>query len=295
MRRATGAVIHGAIAGALVAATIGGAVVAAALPAKPPRSYALLIAGVSGDQPHYQKFWSLMGELYQCLRDRCGYSDDDIILLFEEATASARTVDGVSTKENIEKTFAALADKMQKHDRILIFVIGHANRSRNKVKVNLPGPDLTHREFAALLDKLPTNNQVVVVGTPLSGYAMRHISKPGRICITATDALPELSETVFPYHFVRAFSDRKADADQDGLLSVLEIFNYCKVQVKGFFDEKKLLQTEHALLDDDGDGIGHRDPGGEEPQETKGEGGGTKKGSDGKRAAEVFFELQSGA
>ena len=117
-------------------------------------------------------------------------------------------------------------------------------------------------------------------------------AKPGRVCITATDALPELSETVFPYHFVRAFADPKADADEDGLLSVLEIFNYSKTQVKAFFDEKKLLLTEHALLDDNGDGIGHRDPSAPAapPAQTP-----DAKAKDGQKAAEVFFELQSGA
>ena len=256
-------------------------VCAGARGAQPPRAYALIVIGIAGDEPHYQKFWDLGASLYRGLHERCGYSDEEIIFLFQDNPKGHAIVDGRSTKKGIEKAVDDLAAGLKPQDKLFIFVAGHANRSEGVVKIHLPGPDLTHGQFAKLLDKLPAAGQTVVVTTPLSGYLIREISRPGRICITATDAQPELSETVFAYQFVRGFFDAKADANRDGLLSVLELFRYATAGVKKFYHQKNLIPTEHALLDDDGDGVGRRDP--------------QEKEREGKRAAEEYFEVGAGA
>ena len=267
-----------ALACALAAA---GAVVAEDPPAL-PKSYALIVSGISGDKKHYDKFWECSTSLYKALRDKCGYRDDEIVFLFEEKTKESKTVDGVSTRDGIRAAFATLAPRLRAQDRLFLFWLGHAGRHGRGVRLNLRGPDIDVQQLGELLNTLPTTNVVCVVGTPLSGYVIKHASKPGRIVVTATDALPELSETTFPYHFVRGFYDSAADANKDGFLSILELFRYANRGVEKFFKENELLRTEHALLDDIGDGRGSRDP---DPG----------KGPEGKRAAEEGFALQTGA
>ena len=249
--------------------------------AAPPRAYALIVIGLAGDEPHYRKFWELGQTLYRGLRDRCGYSEEAIVFLFQDNPDRHPIIDGRSTRAGIETAFAGLAGRVGPEDKLFVFVAGHADRSGKTVRIHLPGPDLTHEALAALADTVRSRHMTLVVTTPLSGRLIRRVSKPGRICITATDALPEQSETVFPYQFVRGFFDPAADANRDGLLSTLELFRYATEAVKRFYRERHLLATEHALLDDDGDGVGDLD--------ARGEGG------DGTAAAGECFELMTGA
>ena len=51
---------------------------------------------------------------------------------------------------------------------------------------------------------------------------------------------------------------------------MLEAYTYARIRVKGYYDEENLLQTEHSILDDNGDGEGAH-----EPSENEGELAGT--------------------
>src|SRR5690606_22674944 len=70
----------------------------------------------------------------------------------------------------------------------------------------------------------------------------------------------ETNETRFGGHFVRAFAGEGADADRDGRVSMLEAFDFARREVEREYREAGNLLTEHALLDDDGDGKGSREP-----------------------------------
>jgi len=52
-------------------------------------------------------------------------------------------------------------------------------------------------------------------------------------------------------------SNPEADADQNGRVSILEAFNFATKATANWYQGKGLLATEHALIDDNGDGVGH--------------------------------------
>ncbi|MEW6356234.1 MAG: hypothetical protein AB1696_07920 [Planctomycetota bacterium] len=267
---------------AFVLAILIGALPALAQDAPPvelPRGFALIICGISGDEPHYEKFWTLGTDLYYALRDKCGYPEDRIFFLFEEKPQGQQIVRATSQKADIIKTLDELKQTLRPKDRLLIFIAGHADdENKGHTTFHLPGPDMSDEELAKLIAALPIQRITTVVTTPVSGYAMRHLAKPGRITITATKADKELSETVFPYCFVKAFEDETADQNADGLLSVLEMFRYAKEKVLDFYLEKNLICTEHPMLDDDGDGIGAREV--------------DENAKDGKLAEQEYFEIR---
>src|SRR5262249_25006013 len=60
-------------------------------------------------------------------------------------------------------------------------------------------------------------------------------------------------------HFVAGLAGMTADADKNGRLSVFEAFNYATTVTANWYKEKNRLATEHALIDDNGDGVGHED------------------------------------
>src|SRR5690606_5259778 len=56
--------------------------------------------------------------------------------------------------------------------------------------------------------------------------------------------------------FARSVTDPAADIDRDGQTSVLEAFVTASNQVQAFYLEHDRLATEHAIIDDNGDGRG---------------------------------------
>lgn len=246
-------------------------------PSPAGRRYALIITGLSGDKAHYKKFWTAASHLVSSLTEAYGYDREDVWLLFEEADESKALVLAQSTLENIVKAFDDLKRRLTPRDTLLLVLIGHTDYVGRRAKFNIKGRDLTDVQLGKLLNTLPACRMCVAVTTTNSGYFLRHLSRKGRVVITATKVAREVNETVFPYCFAQAFSDREADADKDARLTAAEIFAYAKANVKKFYKEQGLMQTEHALLDDNGDGLGSLKL--------------DKDGRDGKLAREFAFEV----
>ena len=90
-----------------------------------------------------------------------------------------------------------------------------------------------------------------------SGEFIKSLAAKGRIVITATRNGQETNATRFAGFFISALSAADADTDQDGHVSVLEAFVYASRLTGDFYKRAGRLATEHALIDDNGDGVGH--------------------------------------
>jgi hypothetical protein len=194
-----------------------------------------------------------------------GLSDSDIWYLGEKPELDPGRIYAKSTKENIIQTFADLGERVRPGDLVFILLIGHGSFSSGESRINLPGPDMTADDFARLLDGLGTQNVVFVNTSSASGGFLEVLSRKDRVVVTATKSGLERNESVFGGYFVQAYADEGADVNKDGSVSVLEAFNFACRNVERFYDEGNRLKTEHAVLDDDGDGKGmhpsdeHRD------------------------------------
>ncbi len=71
----------------------------------------------------------------------------------------------------------------------------------------------------------------------------------------AVDSLPAETETPTDESATEA-----ADINKDGRLSLLEAFNFARQEVARLYERDGLLLTEHAMLDDNGDGQGSDEP-----------------------------------
>jgi hypothetical protein len=74
------------------------------------------------------------------------------------------------------------------------------------------------------------------------------------VVITATKTGGERNDTEFPQYFVAAFGDPAADRDRNGHVSVAEAFDYAKTKVAQAFQQRGSILTEHAVMDDTGEG-----------------------------------------
>ena len=95
---------------------------------------------------------------------------------------------------------------------------------------------------------------------PASGFFVRDSSATGRVVITATAADAETNESQFHGHLAQVLHDpphaADGDRDRDGRLSLLDVYLGIVRRVMTEYRDGKLIPTEHALLDDNGDGRG---------------------------------------
>lgn len=136
----------------------------------------------------------------------------------------------------------------------LVF-IGHGTFDSRSAKFNLRGPDISSDELATALK--PCKRQLIVIQcASASGPFLPALSGPGRVIITATRSGSEVNATHFGGYLAHAIGDPAADLDKDGQTSLLEAFLMASRQTADFYKEQGRLMTEHALIDDNGDGLG---------------------------------------
>jgi hypothetical protein len=97
---------------------------------------------------------------------------------------------------------------------------------------------------------------IVINTTSASAPFINALSKPDRIIITATKSGHEQNFARFGTYIAKTITDLTADLDKDGQVSVLEAFLITSHRVEEFYQSEKRLATEHALIDDNGDGKG---------------------------------------
>jgi hypothetical protein len=102
---------------------------------------------------------------------------------------------------------------------------------------------------------------VFVNASSASGDFARVLSGRNRVVVTATKSATERNETTFARHFAAALSAPGADVNKDGRVTVLEAFDYARREVARAYEQDNRLLTEHAQLDDDGDGAATGEPG----------------------------------
>ena len=136
-----------------------------------------------------------------------------------------------------------------------LVLLGHGTFDGHEAKFNLRGPDLSATDLAALLKPLKRPLAVIDCSAASAPF-LNKLSAPGRVIITATRSGREQNYTRFGRFISEAIADPAADLDKDGQTSLLEAFLMASRRVGEFYAGEGRLATEHALLDDNGDGLG---------------------------------------
>lgn len=223
-------------------------------------SWVIVISGVGGDAEHRAAFVEAALSFVETAEQRYGVPPEQTRYLAERADLAPEGIDGSSRREQIERVFAEVAADSQVGDQILVLLIGHGSEQGGRARFNIPGPDLGPVEFDALLDSLADRRVAFVNTTSASGAFLAPLSAAGRTIVTSTRGGQQRDEPIFLRHFIAAFVDGAADTDKDERVSILEAFRYASLEVQREYETEGLILTEHALLDDNGDGEGTRDP-----------------------------------
>jgi hypothetical protein len=212
-----------------------------------PNKFAVIINGPGGEPVYAKQFDEWTRQLSGVLAERFGFDSKNVKVLSEKS----------ATAEEVKRTFATLKSQLDANNVLFLFLIGHGSFDGKESKFNLVGPDLSASEYNVLLSSLPARRVVVLNMASASGEFIKSLAAKGRIVITATRNGQETNATRFAGFFISALSAADADTDQDGHVSVLEAFVYGSRLTGDFYKRAGRLPTEHALLDDNGDGVGH--------------------------------------
>lgn len=229
-------------------------------PAAAQDSFVLVVTGLAGDAQHGDQFFGWASKLVDTVRTSFQVPGDRVVYLADKPDRDPKIINGTSTRDSIEKAVANFASRARPTDVMFIVLFGHGSSDGSDARFNLPGPDLTAADFAKLLGRFPTQRVVFVDTTSSSGEFVKALAGPRRTILTATRSGAEKYDTQFGGFFVEAFDNDAADTNKDRRVSVLEAFIYARSQVQRSFEKQGLLQTEHALLDDDGDGEAAPEP-----------------------------------
>ncbi len=208
------------------------------------QTHLLVITGVPGDEEHAKNFSKWADEFIDAAKKKDAVPDANITYLSDRG----------ATRDGVEKAIGALAARAKPNDGVVVLLIGHGSFNGSQAAFNLLGPDLTVAEWTKLLDRLSAQRVAFVNTSSSSGAFLPSIAAPGRVIVTATKTGGERNETQFPEFFVAAFNDPTADRDRNGHVSIAEAFEYAKAKVVQAFQQKGLLLTEHATMDDSGEG-----------------------------------------
>jgi hypothetical protein len=184
------------------------------------------------------------------------------------AESGAAESEGEPAKQNDEKAIAAastdaallqqfLADHAARTDAepLWIVLIGHGTFDGAEAKFNLRGPDVAAKQFAEWLAPIKTPVALVNCASASAPF-INAASGPGRVVIAATKSGFEQNFARFGKYLAAAVNDDAADLDKDGQTSLLEAYLTACRGVAEFYSGDQRLATEHALLDDNGDGLG---------------------------------------
>ena len=241
-----------------------------------PDKFAVIIVGASGEEAYAKQFARWTTELRAALVERLGFAEANLKVLTEnpaDKTAARATAD------EVRRVFESLRGAVKEESTVFVFFIGHGSFDGKQAKFNLVGPDLHAGEYRGLLGALAARRVVVVNTASASGEFVKALAGRGRVVVTSTRSGQEQNAPRFAEHFVKSLSEREADADQNGRVSVLEAFDYAARMTGEHYKRAGRLATEHALLEDSGDGVGHE----------KAEGG------DGAIARATYFDSLSAA
>ena len=139
--------------------------------------------------------------------------------------------------------------------QLWLVLVGHGTFDGVQAQLNLRGPDVSATDLSEWLR--PFHRPMAVIDTTAcSGPFLNKLSATNRVIITATRSGNEESFARFGQYFAEALTNPQADIDHDGQISLLEAFLTASRQTGEFYKLQGRLASEHALLDDNGDGLG---------------------------------------
>lgn len=215
---------------------------AAALPAQP--ATVIVVAGAAGEAEFAPDF-DLQLKAWREVSAKAGAKHVGL--------GGSAAADATSDRERVQQALAA--EPKDGPEELWLVLVGHGTFDGREAKLNLRGPDLSAGDLADWLK--PFRRPLAVIqATSSSAPFLGKLAAPGRVIVSATRSGYEQNYARFGKFLAEALGDPKSDLDKDGQISLLESFLSASHRTAEFYKTENRLATEHALIDDNGDGLG---------------------------------------
>jgi hypothetical protein len=230
------------------------------LPKPSVQKYAVILAGAAAEEQYAEHINNWAWRLHDILTEDYRYGSEQIILLMEHADQDDGRISGLSRGEIIKDKLRDLNEVVHPGDQVFIFLLGHGTSNEEVAKFVIKGPDITAQELAAILEIFSEQDIVLVNATSSSYPFCQLLSGPGRVIVSATRSRAEKYNTIFAQYFIAALDGHAGDRDKNQRVSIWEAFGFANRNVEKWYADQSRIPTEHAVLDDNGDGIFSADP-----------------------------------
>jgi hypothetical protein len=156
-------------------------------------------------------------------------------------------------RERLQKSLADFAT--DDPAPVWLVFIGHGTFDGHVAKFNLRGPDVSAGDLKAWLGPIKRPIAVIQCASASAPF-INQLAGKDRVVVTATKSGDEQNFARFGQYIAATIADLRADLDKDGQVSLLEAYLAACRQLDEFYSQEARLATEHALLDDNGDGLG---------------------------------------
>ncbi|MFV2069681.1 MAG: hypothetical protein ACC645_22165, partial [Pirellulales bacterium] len=200
-------------------------------------------------------YWGATSGMFDVLQSRYGFPKENIVFLFCDTHKDDTRVDYPATKANLRHTFAQLAERMQPGDTLFGFFVGHGNRAGEGSYFELTDGRLLDHELDLLRRKIVATEQTYVF-TPCNsgGFASALGPRAGTIVITSC-TVAEKNVAGFAEAIRDALNHAPgADADDDGRVSIGEVYNFALLRVIQWHEKRGRPLAEHCQIEDNADG-----------------------------------------
>lgn len=172
--------------------------------------------------------------------------------------ADAETAQDLSSDLDRLKSAISTSSSIETAEPLWIVFIGHGTFDGRTASLNLNGPDVSSESLAEML--LAAKRPVAFIAcASCSAPFINSLSAPNRIVISATKDGNQIQYSRFGDAMSQAIAGLDADINRDGQTSLLEAWLFASRRTAEFYSTEGRLATEHALLDDNGDGKGTRE------------------------------------
>ena len=174
----------------------------------------------------------------------------------QTAGANVVSIGNAAATNDLEQFQAALTNETKTGlAELWLEFLGHGTFDGKEAKFNLRGPDLSAVALSNLLMRFERPVAVINAASSSAPF-IKSLTGTNRIVVTGTRSGSEENYARFGRYISESIADPTADLDKDGQTSLLEAFLIASRRVTEFYKSEGRLATEHALIDDNGDGFG---------------------------------------
>jgi hypothetical protein len=222
------------------------------------KTYVLIVSGINKVPKDRLAKSKAVTDLYRFFLNDAGVIPEQLRVLVGNKSSVPDNSE-ISTAENLKEQMDKFAALVNPRDRFIFYYTGQANVVSETLRLNLPGPDITHKQLAEWINMVKASSMLIVLDCPCAGLAVKALTGKDRVIIAAGTAEQPYS-TKFSEYFVPALIDKNSDTDGDGRISLLEAFTSASKGIDDFYRQKSLLTTETPVLEDNADGSASRQP-----------------------------------